>query len=81
MVLNDLLLGESASHAGSTSSIWSQVAQVLADKAALLARRKHAPKIQELQTQQLQLQAQMLQLQHAFEEVNLDVEIDATEQR
>ena len=74
MVLNDLLLGESASYAGSTSSIRSYVTHVLADKAALLARRKHASKIQELQVQ-------ILQLQHAYDEANLDAEIDATEQR
>ena len=74
MVLNDLLLGESASHAGSTSSIRSLVAQVLADKAALLARRKHVLKKQ-------QLQARMLQIQHETEAVDLDADIDATEQR
>ena len=65
MVLNDLLLGESASHAGSTSSIRSQVAQVLAEKAALLVRQQNVSK-------QQQLQVQILQLQHEFEEAKLD---------
>ena len=56
---DDLALGESASNDGSTSSIRSQMAKVLADKAALLARRRHAPKKQQLQIQQAQMQAQM----------------------
>ena len=96
MDLDDLALGESASHAGSTSSVRSQMAKVRADKAALLARRKHAPKKQQLQiqqaqiqaqmqvqmqAQQAQLQAQMLHLQHETETADLDAEIDATVQR
>ena len=92
MDLDDMALGESASHAGSASSIRSQMAKVLADKAALLARRKHVPKKQQLQAQQLQMQvqqqqmqahmqAQMLQIQHETEAVDLDAELDATVQR
>ena len=72
--LDDLALGESASNDRSTSSIRSQMAKVLADKAALLARRKHVPKKQ-------QLQAQMLRIQQETEAVDLDAELDATIQR
>ena len=82
---DDLALGESASNTGSTSSIRSQMAKVLADKAALLARRRHAPKKQQLQIQQAQMQAQMhaqmLHMQHEVDAVDLDAELDATVQR
>ena len=71
---DDLALGESASNDGSTSSIRSQMAKVLADKAALLARRRHAPKKQQLQIQQAQMQAQM-------DALDVDAELDATVQR
>ena len=46
--LDDLALGESASNAGSSSSIRYEMAKVLADKAPLLARCKHVPKKQQL---------------------------------